>query len=146
MSLRIAHLILRLLLGGTILFSAAAKVGQRPGGTVYDLLVGHNRWANIAFIAAEAAWGAWIISGLWPRTAGLSSILILALFNGLLVRELDAERPRPCGCRGPAALMMSPEMARRELRQSLSLNIALILAAGGVALIPSALTRQRTQR
>ena len=143
MALRVAHLLLRLLLGGVILYSAAAKVGQSSAQTIYGEWTGDSRVAHRAFVAAEALWGLWIISGRWPRTAGLASIALLTAFNVLLVRELDSESPRPCGCRGPLARMLSPDLARLELKRSLLVNAGLMLAAGGIALIPIALRARR---
>jgi uncharacterized membrane protein YphA (DoxX/SURF4 family) len=126
----------RITIACVFLFAAFSNIrsGNAAGipDTLYEQL-SQTHPAHYASIACEAAIGLWLLSPRWTRGAAIVVILLLSVFSGLIVADLQRDRPMPCGCMGAEFVAThDPSAIRKSLIWSLIRNSLLI---GGAQLL-----------
>lgn len=142
MQLSILNFLLRALLAFLFIVAAVGKLraGLNPGGqqTLYDLWIATGSIGHYLFIGGEFLLGAWLLSGLYRRSAAGVALLVLAIFSGLIAFETTRHAPRDCGCIGGGRVVeVTPEDVRKGLYQRLMMNGVFMLAAFWVAVMPA---------
>ena len=139
----------RCFLGAAFIAAGSLKLSQgiSSGGdrrSLYDVLVGGNYALHVAFCLGEIVLRSWVVSGYRFRIAGVLVLILLSAFSGLLVRELQQDSPKSCGCFLSASSSdEDASSAKRRLLLSLTFNVA--LGAGVVSALPGKGLREQTR-
>lgn len=120
----------RIVIACVFLFAAFSKLLAGKAAGIPDTLYG--QWsqtppAHYTAIACETAIGLWLLTHRWTRGAAIVVILLLSVFSGLIVADLQRDRPLPCGCMGDKFVAAhDPSVIRNSLIWSLIRNSLLI--------------------
>lgn len=102
MAVTLCNWIWRVLIGGTFLLAAYAKLrdgmSYLPPETIYDRIVAFSPWRHYAILGMETVIGLWVLSSIRTRWASLAAGLMVIAFCALLSAELIKESPSNCGC------------------------------------------------
>jgi uncharacterized membrane protein YphA (DoxX/SURF4 family) len=134
------HLYPRLLLWclrvvGTLFLWSAYLHREEPRLDVAPTMVDDfaRRIGRSWIVGAESLLGIWLLSGVFPRTSAVFTIVVLSAYSGAIVHETRKPSPKPCGCLsvpGPTRA----DVTRRGLYWSLCRN-AIIMGACGITFI-----------
>lgn len=132
MTIRIASLVWRVIVGGVFLLAAYGKwkqgINYFPPYTIYDRMVQGIVWRHYAAVGIELGIGLWMLSGFRPRWSGGVAGVVTIGFTLLLVAELWRESPAGCGC-GLAQIFADGD-PRAELRSDIIRNVLLLVGCG----------------
>jgi hypothetical protein len=138
----------RMMLAGVFAYAVAAKVlYANPEDGAATML---SEWAgsglaSYMLIMAELLLVLWLLSGLSVRHAALVTVILLSGFSGLIINEIQKDRPKPCGCAGVVAALDDPAAVRRSLAISLGRNGLLIAGAAWLFLAQPTAERRGLQ-
>ncbi|MGH7176804.1 MAG: MauE/DoxX family redox-associated membrane protein [Tepidisphaeraceae bacterium] len=140
---RIYHVGTRVTFGLLFLWAGAARVtalrvppASRPH-TAVSRIVGTSTPAHAILATGELALAILLLrEAARPRGRMMPvAFLMIAVFTGTLVAEVQRPDPKPCGCflvslmQAGSEQSENPETVRRDLRLSIARNIALLIVA-----------------
>jgi uncharacterized membrane protein YphA (DoxX/SURF4 family) len=127
------QLIVRIALAAVFLYAAAMKAIRVDTGSLPSTMF--SEWARShllrdLIIAGEIFMAAWLLMGVELHLASVLAIGVVSVFSGLVIFEIEAQHPKPCGCTGVAIVAQNPQAIRSSLRFDLARNALMICGAG----------------
>jgi uncharacterized membrane protein YraQ (UPF0718 family) len=123
---------LTILVGVVFIIAALSKAIIPPGYlTVFGQLERTHPWLAGSIIDIEVIIGTWLLIDWHRGTAAILALLLLAIFSGVIIRDMYQHYPQPCGCFGAAWQQAhEPAVIERGLVISLVRNALLAMGAG----------------
>jgi len=129
---RWVQIVLRFAMATVFSYAAATKPIQQKTAHVSATI--YAEWSQsptvrYAAICTEALLAIWLFSGFKANLAGVFTLAMLSVFTGLIILQLQAELPKPCGCFGAPQGKLSIGTIRASLRFDLLRNLFMMTGA-----------------